>query len=166
MNAPVDASTQTSEVFNAEVHPRYRDINPGHHVDSVEAIRIIDEARLQLFRFAPLSPPGSPRPGLLGGVPDGVSELVGGQRIDYHVEMRFVAFQPFSMRLWVSHIGRSSFDISTELRVTPDHDPGLVAITTVVFVDARTQKTWQMDDDVRATLSRFLAEPVALRQRS
>lgn len=158
-------STRTNEVFDAEVHPRYRDVNLANHVDSVEAIRIIDEARIQFLRFAPLPQPPGPKPGLLGGLPEGVSELVGGQRIDYHVEMRFIAFQPFALRLWVSHIGRSSFDVSTELRVAPDHEPALVAVTTVVFFDARTQATWQMDDDARATLNRFLAEPVALRQR-
>jgi acyl-CoA thioester hydrolase len=99
-------------------------------------------------------------------VPDDVSEVVGGQRIDYHTEMRFVAFQPFALRLWVSHIGRSSFDVSTELRVAPDHPPALVAVTTNVFVDDRTQAPWQMDDGVRLTLTRFLAEPIALRQRA
>jgi acyl-CoA thioester hydrolase len=154
-----------SEVFDAEIHPRYRDINLANHVDSVEAIRIVDEARIQFLRFAPLAPPAGPKAGVLGGVPENVSELVAGQRIDYHTEMRFVAFQPFALRLWVSHIGRSSFDVSTELRVAADHPPALVAVTTNVFVDDTTQAPWLMDDGVRASLTRFLADPISLRQR-
>ncbi|WP_300577656.1 hypothetical protein, partial [uncultured Nocardioides sp.] len=64
-----------SEVFECEIQARLRDVNLGGHVDNVEAIRILDEARILFLRFADLGT-GAGRPGLLGGVPDGVAELV------------------------------------------------------------------------------------------
>lgn len=154
-------------VHDCEIQTRFRDVNAGGHVDNVEAMRIVDEARIQFFRFAPLPlshrAPGA-RDGLLGEVPDGISELVGSQRVDYHAEMRFAPFQPFLVRLWVSHVGRSSFTMSTEMRVAPDHDAALSALTTVVLWDLQRQRAWPMDEAVRASLTAYLDAPVALRE--
>lgn len=157
--------TLTHEVFDGEVHPRYRDVNLANHVDSVEAIRIIDEARIQFLRFAPLPSATAPRPGLLGGTPDHVGELVGAQQVEYRTEMRFVPFQPFLLRLWVCHVGGASFDVATELRIAADHEPALAAVTTMVLWDEEADRPWSMDADLRDTMDRYLAEPVALRRR-
>ncbi|WP_232677411.1 thioesterase family protein [Nocardioides sp. R-C-SC26] len=152
----------TGELFDCEIQARFRDINLGGHVDNIEAMRIIDEARIQFFRFAPL--PHQPvRTGLLCDMPSGVAELVGGQRVDYHAEMRFAPFQPFLVRLWVSGIGRTSFSVSTEMRVAPDHEPALIADTTLVFWDAEAQASWEISDQMRAALERYLGPRVALR---
>ncbi|WP_435770594.1 acyl-CoA thioesterase [Nocardioides sp. SYSU DS0651] len=152
------------EVFECEIQARLRDINLGGHVDNVEALRVLDEARLLFFRFASL-PAGAGGTGLLRDVPSGVVELVGSQRVDYQAEMRFVAYQPFLVRMWVGHVGRSSFAVSYELRVAPDHEPALCAETSLVLWDGRAQSAWQIDDRVRATLTSYLGEPVALRER-
>lgn len=141
--------------FDCEIHPRFRDINLGGHVDNVEAIRIIDEARILFLRFAPDA--------VLAAVPDGIAELMGAQRVDYHAEMRFVPFQPFHLRLWISRIGRSSFSVSTELRVAPDHAPALVAQTAMVLWDHAAGAAWPIADDVRAALEGHLDDPIELR---
>ncbi len=151
-----------SEVFECEIQARLRDVNLGGHVDNVEAIRILDEARILFLRFADLGT-GAGRPGLLGGVPDGVAELVGSQRVDYHAEMRFAAFQSFRLRLWVPRVGRSSFTVASQLRVEEGGAPAIVAETTCVLWDHRSQGSWAMDDTVRTTLERYAGEPVGLR---
>lgn len=153
----------TPLVFDCEIQTRFRDINLGGHVDNVEALRVIDEARIQWFRYATLPLPGRVSPGLLADVPAGVSELVGSQRAEYHAEMRFAPFQPFLVRLWVSRIGRSSFTISAEMRVAADHGAAVAASTTVVLFDLAQQTAWPMDDAVRGALTAYLGEPVALR---
>jgi acyl-CoA thioester hydrolase len=167
------------EVFDCEIQARLRDINLGGHVDNVEAVRIIDEARIMFLHYAPSSSgspsaaPASPaavdvgdsRAGVLAAVPPGVSELMGAQRVDYHAEMRFVPFRPFLVRLWVSHVGRSSFSVCTEMRVAPDHAPALVAESTLVFWDHAAGASWPVPTDVRAELERYLGPPVELRER-
>lgn len=152
------------DVFECEIQARLRDVNLGGHVDNVEAIRVIDEARLLFFRFAPL-PGDDGRPGLLRDVPPGVAELVGSQRVDYRAEMRFVAYQPFLVRMWVSHVGGSSFSVSYEMRVAPDHAPALLAETSLVLWDNGAQSPWPMSQDVRRSLASYSGEPVALRER-
>lgn len=154
------------EVFECEIQARLRDVNLGGHVDNVEALRVLDEARLLFFRHAPLAG-GSvgDRPGLLRAVPSGVVELVGSQRVDYRAEMRFVAFQPFLVRMWVGHVGRSSLAVSYELRVAPGHHPAIAAESSVVFWDTAAGSSWAISDEVRATLASYAGEPVQLRER-
>ncbi len=151
------------EVFECEIQARLRDVNLGGHVDNVEALRVLDEARLLFFRYAPL--PGSDRPGLFRDVPEGVVELVGSQRIDYRAEMRFVAYQPFVVRMWVAHIGGSSFSVDYELVVDRDQPPAIAAESTVVFWNTAAGSSWAISDEVRATLRAYSGAPVALRER-
>lgn len=150
------------DVFECEIQARLRDVNLGGHVDNVEAIRVLDEARLLFLRYAP-APDADGRTGLLRASPVGVTELVGAQRVDYHAEMRFVPFQPFVVRMWVSHVGGSSFSVASELRVHPDHAPAIVAETTMVLWGEGS--SWRMTDEVRADMARYAGPPVALRER-
>lgn len=153
------------EVFECEIQARLRDVNLGGHVDNVEAIRVLDEARLQLLRFAPLPALDAERPGLLRSAPGGVTDLVGAQRVDYHAEMRFVPFQPFLVRMWVSHVGGSSFTLASEMRVQTGHAPALVAETTMVLWDPGAGSSWTLSDDVRADMAKYAGAPVRLRER-
>lgn len=150
-------------VFDCEIQARLREVNLGGHVDNVEALRVVDEARIMFLRYATF---GEHDGGLLRGVPAGVFELVASQRVDYHSEMRFVAWQPFLIRLWVSHVGRSSFAVSAELRVGAEHPPALSSETSLVLFDRDTGRPWTMSPDVGRTLSAYAGEPVALRERS
>jgi len=151
-----------SERFDCEIQTRFRDINVGGHVDNVEAVRVIDEARIQFFMFAEVHGPDA-GPGLLHRRPAGVVDLMGSQRVDYHAEMRFVPFRPFLVRLWISHIGRTSFTVATEMRVAADHPPALIAESTTVFWDRAAESSWPINDEVRADLERFAGPRVGLR---
>lgn len=148
--------------FSCEIQTRFRDINVGGHVDNVEAVRVIDEARIQFFMFAPVHGPDA-GPGLLHRKPTGVVDLMGAQRVDYHAEMRFVPFRPFLVDLWIAKIGRTSFTVATELRVAADRPPALVAESTFVFWDRSTDSSWPINDEVRADLERFIGPSVGLR---
>ena len=149
--------------FECEIQTRFRDINVGGHVDNVEAVRVIDEARIQFFMFAPVL--GEDRQGLLHRKPPGIVDLMGAQRVDYHAEMRFVPYAPFLVRIWVCHLGRTSFTVATEMRTTAEHPPALVAESTFVFWDRSTGTSWPMNAEVRSDLERFLGPGVALRGR-
>lgn len=152
-------------VFECEIQARLRDVNLAGHVDNVEAIRIVNEAQLLFLNFADLTAAGGASTGgLLGGTPDHVTSLIGGQRVEYHAEMRFVPFQPFLMRQWVSRVGRSSFTVATEMRVATDHPPALVAAATHVVWDTRAQAAWALDDATRALLDAHAGEPPTFRE--
>lgn len=153
----------TGTVFDCQIQARLRDINLAGHVDNVEALRIVDEARLLFLHFAPDVLSGAERPGLLGGAPEHVTELMGAQRIEYHAEMRFVAFQPFLVRLWVHRIGRTSFGLGVELRVAADHPPALVAELSLVLWDHEAGSAWPISDEVRGALAAYEGPGVTFR---
>ncbi len=150
--------------FDCEIQTRFRDINVGGHVDNVEAVRVIDEARIQFFMFADVHDDPNRR-GLLRRKPAGIVDLMGAQRVDYHSEMRFIPFSPFLVRIWVSHIGRTSFSVSTEMRTSAEHPPALVADSTFVFWDRATEASWPMSAEVREDLTGFHLPGVNLRGR-
>ncbi|GAA3659882.1 hypothetical protein GCM10022237_19860 [Nocardioides ginsengisoli] len=152
------------QVFDCEIQARLRDMNVGAHVDNVEALRILDEARLLFLRHAPLTDDGG-RGGLFRDVPSHAVELVASQRVDYRAEMRFTAYQPFLVRIWVSHVARTAVTISSELRIAADHPPAIVAETSLVFWDHTAEASWPISDEVRAALAAYAGEPVALRER-
>ena len=148
------------ETFTTQIQARYRDINLAGHVDNVEAVRVLDEARLEFFRFATL--PGFPEgtTGLLHATDDGVSDLVATQTVTYRAEMRFAPYQHFRARLWISRIGRTSLTVSGELRVEDGGAPAVLWECVNVLWDARTQASWPISDAVRADLERYLGDPV------
>lgn len=152
------------ETFTTEIQARYRDINLAGHVDNVEAVRVLDEARYEFLRFAHL--PGLPTgaTGLLHGTPDGVSELVASQTIEYHSEMRFVPYQPFLASLWVTRIGRSSFTVAAELRVEAGGGPAALWECANVLWDHTAQSAWAISDAVRADLEHYAGEPAQMRR--
>lgn len=164
MNHTAAHDASEGRFFEAEVQPRFRDINLGGHVDNVEALRVLDEARLLFLRFAPLGDDHE-RPGLFRDLPAGVTDLAASQRIEYHTEMRFQPFQPFQVRMWVAHIGTSSFTVDYELYVASDHPPAVVGETTLVLFDTAAGRPWAISDEVAALFTAFRRSPVVLRPR-
>ena len=51
------------------------------------------------------------------------------------------------------------------MRVAPDHEPALVAESTLVFWEQAAATSWPLSDEVRVDLERYLGPPVALRER-
>ncbi|MCZ4499961.1 MAG: hypothetical protein JWQ74_2516 [Marmoricola sp.] len=151
-----------AETFNCEIQARLRDINLGGHVDNVEAIRVIEEARIRFF--------GLTRDGegdaLLAASPTGVTNLVASNRVDYREEMRFQSFQSFLVTMWIGHIGRSSFTVQAEVRLAgPEHPAAVVAEASVVMWSKAEARSWELSPEVRASLERYVGTPVALRER-
>ncbi len=153
------------QVHEVAIKLRYRDLNIAAHIDNVEAVRLTDEARFEFLRFAKLETQRGAHTGLLATLPPGVSELVAGLSVDFRTEMKFDAYQPYVCRLWVSRIGNSSFDLSTQMRTAPGADPALVCVASLVLRDAATGQAWQLDEATRALFTEFLGEPVSLRPR-
>ncbi|GAA1923872.1 acyl-CoA thioesterase [Nocardioides hwasunensis] len=152
------------DTYTTRIQARYRDINLAGHVDNVEAVRILDEARLEFFRFAPLPDLPAGRTGLLHALDDGVSELVASQAVEYHAEMRFVPYQPFLATLWVSRIGGSSFTVGAEIRVEEGGAPAVAWECATVLWDRGAQAPWPISERVRSDLERYLGDPVAMRR--
>ena len=73
------------EVREVEIQARLRDINTGGHVDNIEAMRVLDEARIRFFGLGAMAAQAGieMEPGVLDAAPAHVTNLVGGQRVDH-----------------------------------------------------------------------------------
>lgn len=157
-------SNPAALVFEAPVQPRLRDLNIGRHLDSVECIRLLDEARMNFFDFAALPVNAEGQRGIGARLDRArAAYLMAAQRVDYRDEITFTGYEPYLARIWVSRIGSSSFDVSGELRVTPDGSPAVVNTCTMVLRDRASGAPFRIEDGFREDLSAYLAGPSPLR---
>lgn len=148
-----------------EIQGRYRDVNTALHVDNVEVLRVVDEAR---YHFLGVERGDSDLAGILfPAAPAGIVTLVAGHRIEYRTEFT-PGRAPYRLRMWVGHIGTTSFTVEAELRgpvTSDDAPPDAIAESTVVMWEPAANAAWTINDEIRAALAEHLDEPVPLRPR-
>jgi acyl-CoA thioester hydrolase len=137
--------------FSWDFQVRFMDLNASGHLDNLQILRAVDEAR---HRLLGVGEPGGPQVlvGLLEPAPPEVAMLVAAHRVEYRRELWYAA-APLSLSLWVCRVGTSSLDVATEVRQTPADPVGALALTTVVLIDTAAQAPWPLSDQVRATLA-------------
>lgn len=151
-----------SSEFRCEIQTRVRDLNGQGHVDNVEALRIVDEARALLLRFGGDVPGAGRGPWLLRCAPEEIDEVAAAHRIEYRTEMRVAPAATFLVRSWISRCRRSSFDVAAELSLA-DAGPTMVVATTMVLWNRSTDESWPMTPEVRQALQDYLGPPLRFR---
>lgn len=152
------ASPQT---LNWDFQVRFIDLNASGHLDNLQILRAVDEAR---HRLLGVGEPGAAQllVGLLEAKPTSVTILVAAHRVDYRRELWFAA-DPLAIRVWICRLGASSFDVATEVRQTRDDPLAAVVVTTVVLLDTAHGSPWPMSAPVRAALAAYLGPAPTLR---
>jgi len=157
------------------VQLRWSDMDAYAHVNNVEMLRLLEEARIEVFWRHPESPDGV--------VPDGVratavldagpgaltSTLVARQEIQY---LRPLPYRraPVVIELWLGHLGGASIDVCYEVRDAPTSVEGSQvyarATTTIVLVDSATGAPRRLTPEERAVWEPYLEDPVVIRRRA
>ncbi|HEY0239072.1 MAG TPA: thioesterase family protein [Friedmanniella sp.] len=143
------------------VQLRWSDMDAYAHVNNVEMLRLLEEARIEAFWAHP-APPGAQD--VAGDVPGTVpvaahpawptavidagpgaqtSTLVARQEIEY---LRPLGYRrtPVIVEMWIGHLGGASLDVCYEVHDSDAlagagaADPYARAVTTLVLVDATT----------------------------
>lgn len=137
-----------------EVAVRWSDMDAYGHVNNVEYLRYLEEARVVAFRewF------GQDRSLLDEGV------LVARNEIDYLAPMTY-AYRPAVIELWCSRISGASFDIGYTVGLVDAETVYARAESTVVAYDLQQQRPRRLGEHERTVLEGLLGEPVALRRR-
>ena len=136
------------------IHLRWGDMDAYRHVNNVELLRVLEEARVRVFS----------RP--LGA--DGTTMLATGMVVARH-EVEYLATldyrpEPVAVDLWVHAIGGASFDVGYEVR-EPDADRVyLRASTALVSYDFAGARPRRLDAAQREQLAELADEPPALRR--
>ncbi|UJP38594.1 acyl-CoA thioesterase [Cellulomonas palmilytica] len=155
------------------VQLRWSDMDAYAHVNNVEMLRLLEEARIEVFWQHPAGPDGvrpetRPTAVLDAGPGTRVSTFIAHQEIQYVKPLGYRR-SPVVVELWIGHLGGASLDVCYQVRDLPAADPASVvyarAVTTIVLVDSETGAPTRIGPDERAAWQPYLEEPVAIRRR-
>jgi acyl-CoA thioester hydrolase len=155
--------------LNVPVQLRWADLDAYGHVNNVQMLQLLEEARIEAFWSHPgADATGHPTAVIEAGPGALTTTLVARQEIEY---LHPLAYRraPVVVALWLGHLGGASIDVCYEVH---DAVPGSAvatpyarATTTVVLVDAATGRPRRLTVAERAAWSPFLEEPIVLRRR-
>jgi acyl-CoA thioester hydrolase len=154
------------------VQLRWSDMDAYAHVNNVEMLRLLEEARIEAFWRHPPTSDGVPVESawptavLDAGPGADLSTLVARQEIEY---LRPLGYRrtPVVVEMWIGHLGSASLDVCYEVRDAPSTGGGVVyarAMTTLVLVDAAGSPT-RIGPVERAAWEPYVEEPITLRRR-
>lgn len=135
---------------------RWSDMDAYGHVNNVQFLRLLEDARVIGFRawF------GQDRTMLDSGV------LVSRHEIEYLAPLAF-RYAPIAVDMWVTHIGGAGFEIAYEVRDPDEVGDTLYARaeTSLVAYSFDGARPRRLEPAERAQLERFLGDPVPMRWR-
>jgi acyl-CoA thioester hydrolase len=154
--SPAATVDKPASRFCVDVPLRWSDMDAYGHVNNVQFLRLLEDARVIGFEgwF------GQDRSVLAEGI------LVARHEIEYLAPLLF-RVPPIVVEMWATRIGGAGFDLAYEVR--DGHGPGDTvyarAETTLVLYDFATSKPRRMDPPLREVLSAHSGEPVPFRWR-
>ncbi|MFF1531358.1 acyl-CoA thioesterase [Cellulomonas sp. NPDC058312] len=165
------------------VQLRWSDMDAYGHVNNVEMLRLLEEARIEAFwahpapaeplgEAAATSPAPSPAPetwptAVLDAGPGArTATLVARQEIEY---LRPLGYRrtPVAVDMWIGHLGGASIDVCYEVRDegAATGDPYARAVTTLVLVDAASGSPRRIGEAERAAWLPYVEDAPTFRRR-
>jgi acyl-CoA thioester hydrolase len=152
--------------LHAPIRIRWSDIDAYGHVNNSAMLRLLEEARVLAF-WAPdpdeIDESGSaPVPVIDGRPGSGTMTVIAAQRLEYLASTPYFR-RPLDIQLWIGRIGGASLEISYEVWSPAGHDPAELytrATTTLVLVDAETNRPRRLTDEERAACEQYIEPPV------
>ncbi|GIG35752.1 acyl-CoA thioesterase [Cellulomonas pakistanensis] len=171
------------------VQLRWSDMDAYGHVNNVELLRLLEEARIEAFwaHPAPADPLGDAGPAsgsdaapadreawptavLDAGPGARTATLVARQEVEY---LRPLGYRrtPVVVDMWIGHLGGASIDVCYEVHdASPDGSaagpgPYARAVTTLVLVDAASGAPRRIGETERAAWLPYVEDPPTFRRR-
>ncbi|MBF4633666.1 acyl-CoA thioesterase [Agreia pratensis] len=158
--------------LHVPIRLRWSDLDAYGHVNNAEMLRLLEEARIEAF--------WTPDPGavestvgastaVLDGRPGSETlTLIARQEIEYLAPVPYLR-QPVDIQLWLGRLGGASLEVCYEVRTPVGAEPNVLftrATTTIVLVDATTQRPRRINDIERAAWEPYLDAPVEFTKRA
>lgn len=152
-----DAAAVAPRRLEVRVPMRWGDMDAYGHINNVQLVRILEEARIAAFgppRGAGL--PGiEPEVSLFNDVPEGTLALVVEHKIRYvrTLEYRNV---PAVVQLWIGAVKGASFDIHYLVQDPVTGEDCVKASSHLAFVDEVTGRVLRLTPDQKAKLAPYI----------
>lgn len=143
--------------LRVDVPMRWGDMDAYGHINNVQIVRMLEEARIAAF-----GPPGGtgaagvePLVPLFSAVPDGTLALVVEHRVRYlrPLDYRNV---PAQVDVWVSGLKAAALTLDYVVHDPVDGHECVRATTQLAFVDEPTGRLMRLTDDQRARLAPYV----------
>jgi len=146
---------------------RWSDLDAYGHVNNVSMLRLLEEARIQAFwadgagRAA-----GATTAVLNGGTDADTLTFLARHEIEY---LKPVPYHrtPLDVQIWLSQFGGASLEVCYEVRSPQGEAPDVLytrASTTIVLMDAATQRPRRVSAHERAAWQPYVDEPIVFRR--
>lgn len=145
--------TDPSPTYRVQVPLRWSDMDAYGHVNNVQYLRLLEDARVIGFRE------WFPGRDLVG---NGI--VVSRHEIEYRTPLVYRA-APIEVEMWVTAISGASFDLGYRVCDPPALGEGVYAVaeTGLVAFDLETGRPRRLPDEAKELLRVHLGEPVAFR---
>ncbi len=152
---------------------RWSDLDAYGHVNNAEMLRLLEEARIEAFWAPDDSGQGSGEAvggstAVLDGRPGADTlTLIARQEIEYLAPIPYL-LQPLDVQLWLVRLGGTSLEVNYEGWSPDGVEPRTMfsrAATTIVLVDATSQRPRRINDRERAAWTPYLDDPVTFTKR-
>lgn len=142
-----------------DVPMRWGDMDAYGHINNVEIIRIMEEARIHAFG----PPAGTGRPGLevdlpvFSDLPDGTQALVVEHRVRYLSPLNY-SNVPAPVEVWISKLTAASLTVAYKILDPSSAAACVRAETTLAFFNEITGRLLRLSDEQRAVLGPYEGE--------
>lgn len=151
----------SGRILRVAVPMRWGDMDAYGHINNVNLVRMMEEARIAGFGV----PGGTGKPGnepivdLFSAVPANTQVLVVEHRVRYVAPLDYRNV-PADVDLWLSGVKAASFDVCYEFRDPVEGGLCVRASTTLAFFSVGNQRLLRLPPGERAKLAEFTGEPV------
>lgn len=149
---------------------RWSDLDAYGHVNNARMLSLLEEARIQAFWVSDDTSEHAvgASTAVLDATPGANTiTLIARQEVEYLAPIPYQR-QPVDIELWIGHMGGASLDVCYEVYSPLGIEPRVLytrAITTIVLVDAATERPRRIDDRERAAWEPYLGESITFRRR-
>jgi acyl-CoA thioester hydrolase len=149
---------------------RWSDLDAYGHVNNARMLSLLEEARIQAFWVSDDTSEHAvgASTAVLDATPGANTiTLIARQEVEYLAPIPYQR-QPVDIELWIGHMGGASLDVCYEVYSPTGIEPRVLytrAITTIVLVDASTERPRRIDDRERAAWEPYLGESITFRRR-
>lgn len=147
---------------------RWADLDAYGHVNNVEVLRLLEEARIAAFWRHPEAGADLHETAIIDAGPGaGTHTFVARQEIEYLVPLGYRR-DPVIVEMWIGHLGGASIEVCYQVTAVDGGERTVYvqAATTLVLIDAATGAPRRITDAERAVWGRYSEPPVAMRRRS
>ncbi|MCD2442381.1 acyl-CoA thioesterase [Agromyces sp. SYSU K20354] len=149
---------------------RWSDLDAYGHVNNARMLSLLEEARIQAFWVSDDTSEhavGASTAVLDASPGANTITLIARQEVEYLAPIPYQR-QPLDIELWIGHIGGASLDVCYEVFSPTDAQSRVLytrAVTTIVVVDAASERPRRISDAERTAWEPYLEDPIAFRRR-